>query len=333
MPLISTWKVFGFCGRTEYRNRKMEVKRTSMPNRASDVNGGDVNGGDVNGKNVNENEQEKQAGKNRLLCILAHPDDESMGTGGILAKYAAEGVATYVITATRGHYGWSGAPTDNPGPESLARLREEEGRAATAVLGVEELTFLDYIDGELDQAEPEEVIAELVAHVRRIRPHVVVTFAPDGAYGHPDHIAISQLTSAALVRAADSAYLPDVDMPDVDTPHATPKLYYYVNAQPETELFCANLGELSMEVDGLPRGMVTWPDWAITTRIDVREYLPRVHAAIACHDSQIQGDFQRIMNLPLETLAEGIGFQTFYRVYSLVNGGRAIEDDLFAGIG
>lgn len=316
----------------------MEVKRTVMPNRASAVNGESVNGEDVNAEDVSENQQEKQVGKNRLLCILAHPDDESMGTGGILAKYAAEGVSTYVITATRGHYGWSGAPADNPGPESLARLREEEGRAATAVLGVEELTFLDYIDGQLDQADPQKVIAELAAHVRRIRPHVVVTFAPDGAYGHPDHIAISQFTSAALVRAADSAYLPDdgtphINTPHINTPHTTPKLYYYVNAQPETDLIYTNVGELSMEVDGLSRGMVTWPDWAITTRIDVREYLPRVHAAIACHDSQIQGDFQRLMNLPLEALAEGIGFQTFYRVYSLVNGGRALEEDLFAGIG
>src|SRR3954449_13591892 len=103
----------------------------------------------------------------RLLCVFAHPDDESLGTGGILAKYAAEGVATSLITATRGERGWPGPPETNPGETALGRLREAELRAAAAVLGVQDLTLLDYIDGDLDQADPAEAVGQIVAQIRR----------------------------------------------------------------------------------------------------------------------------------------------------------------------
>lgn len=103
------------------------------------------------------------SGPLRLLALLAHPDDESLGVG-----------------------------PEHPGRAALARIRETERRAAVAVLGVRELTLLDYEDGALDQADPVEAARRIAREIRRIRPHVVVTFAPDGGYGHPDHIAISQ---------------------------------------------------------------------------------------------------------------------------------------------
>ena len=121
----------------------------------------------------------------RLMCILAHPDDESFGTGGTLARYAAEGIETYVITATRGQRGWFGPPEENPGLAALGQIREAELRAAAQALGVKELVLLDYVDGDLDRAEKADAIRQLVAHLRRIRPHVVVTFDPFGVYGHP----------------------------------------------------------------------------------------------------------------------------------------------------
>ncbi|HMO55644.1 MAG TPA: PIG-L family deacetylase, partial [Tepidiformaceae bacterium] len=138
----------------------------------------------------------------RLLAILAHPDDETLGFGGALAKYAAEGVETFLVTATRGEYGWFGAPEENPGPAELGRIRETELPRAAAILGVREVTILDYIDSHLDQAAPAAVIAELAGVIREIRPDVVVTFGQDGIYGHPDHIAISQFATAAVLRAA-----------------------------------------------------------------------------------------------------------------------------------
>src|SRR5215217_419216 len=96
--------------------------------------------------------------------------------------------------------------------------------AAADALGARRLTFLDELDGELDRAEPSKVIAKLVAALRQDRPDVVVTFGPDGAYGHPDHIAISRHTTAAMLLAADPAYR----IPQSDPPHRVAKLYYRV---------------------------------------------------------------------------------------------------------
>jgi LmbE family N-acetylglucosaminyl deacetylase len=112
------------------------------------------------------------------MCILAHPDDESLGTGGILARYAAEGVATFLVTATRGERGWQGNAAAYPRSHALGRMREAELRAAAQVLGLREVVFLDYQAGELDRANPAEAIGQLVAQLRRVRPDVVVTFDP-----------------------------------------------------------------------------------------------------------------------------------------------------------
>ena len=146
----------------------------------------------------------------RLMAVFAHPDDESLGTGGALAKYAAEGVEVFLLTATRGDAGrYRGLARDDPqhpGPAALAVTRERELRAAAAALGVMEVSLLEYQDQGLDSAPPREVISAIAGHVRRVRPQVVVTFGPDGAYGHADHVAISQFTTAAMVVAADPAF-------------------------------------------------------------------------------------------------------------------------------
>jgi LmbE family N-acetylglucosaminyl deacetylase len=87
----------------------------------------------------------------KLMCVLAHPDDESLGNGGTLAKYAAEGVEPYLVTATRGERGWTGSERDDPGLEALGKIREVELFAAASVLGIRRVDFLDYIDGDLDK--------------------------------------------------------------------------------------------------------------------------------------------------------------------------------------
>jgi LmbE family N-acetylglucosaminyl deacetylase len=258
--------------------------------------------------------------------VLAHPDDESLGTGGALAKYAAEGVETFLITATRGEHGWWGEPEDYPGPFALGQIREAELRAAAAVLHLREAHFLDCIDGELDRAEPHAAVAQIVAHLRRIRPDVVVTFGPDGAYGHPDHIAISQFTATAIVCAADPAY-----SIGGSAPHCVSKFYYRVWTQPEFDVYQAVFGEQVMTIDGVGRRPVPWQDWAITTRIDTAAYWPDVWQAVACHRSQLPG-YQRLKELPPEQHHALWGSQGFYRVFSTVSGGRAIEHDLFAGL-
>ena len=94
----------------------------------------------------------------RLMCILAHPDDESLGMGGTLAKYASEGIETYLVTATRGERGWWGQEKDYPGLKALGQTRERELRCAAEALGIRDVQILDYVDGDLDQADTREVI-------------------------------------------------------------------------------------------------------------------------------------------------------------------------------
>lgn len=263
----------------------------------------------------------------KLMCIFAHPDDESLGTGGTLAKYSAEGVQTYLVTATRGERGWAGDEESYPGPEALGKTREAELRAAAVALGVREVNFLDYIDGEVDQANPAEAISKIVGHLRRVKPQVVVTFPPDGAYGHPDHIAISQFTAGALVCAADSNYAD----PNGLQPHVVSKFYYRVSTKDEFAVYQATFPDLVMRVDGVDRRAVGWEDWTVTTRIDTAAYWRMAWQAVTCHQTQLPQ--YRV----LEKLSEADhrrlwGSDGYYRVFSLVNGGRKVEVDLFEGL-
>ena len=121
----------------------------------------------------------------KLMAILAHPDDESLGFGGILAKSAAEDVETFLVTATRGERGWTGEEREYPGAPALGQVREGELRAAARVLGIRKVELLGYLDGELDQAHPSEVVDKIVELLRRVQPHVVVTFGPDGILWTP----------------------------------------------------------------------------------------------------------------------------------------------------
>ena len=262
----------------------------------------------------------------KLMCVLAHPDDESLGTGGTLAHYAASGVETYLVTATRGERGRFGDVEPRPPIEVVGAEREKELRAACAALGVKELSLLDYIDKDLDQANPVEAIGKIVAHLRRVRPQVVITFAPDGAYGHIDHIAISQFATAACVCAAD----PSFD-PGSGEPHRVAKLYYIAWPQNKWDAYQSAFKDLTFTIDGVVRRVTPWPDWAVTTVIDTREHWPTVWKAVCCHKTQIK-IFERLERLP-ESEHKGIwGKQEYYRVYSHVNGGRQRETDLFEGL-
>jgi LmbE family N-acetylglucosaminyl deacetylase len=261
------------------------------------------------------------------MCVLAHPDDESLGNGGTLAKYAAEGVETYLVTATRGERGWQGDARDNPGPAALGARREAELRAAARVLGIRQVDFLDYIDGDLDRANPAEAIGKIVGYLRRVRPQVVVTFGPEGSYGHPDHIAISQFTTAAIVAAADANYTGA----DESTPHRVAKLYYMTVSRALADAYLAVFGDLKMSVDGVERRPIINEDWAITTWLDTSDYQDTVWQAVFCHTSQLPA-YSRLEQIP-EQYQKVIWRQpTYYRVFSTVNGGRAIERDLFAGL-
>ncbi len=264
----------------------------------------------------------------RLMAVLAHPDDESLGTGGALAKYAAEEVATYLVTATRGERGRFGDSKVSPGPEIVGKTREAELLSAAAELGLREVKFLDYLDGALDKVDHAEAIEKIAGHLRRVRPHVVITFAPDGAYGHPDHIAISQLTTAAIVCAADPLF---GGKSALGEPHRVAKLYFIAWSTGKWAAYQAALRKLVFKVDGEERQAVPWPDWAVTTVVDTSSVWPAVWRAVKCHKTQMT-IFSKLEELSEEHQRSLFGTQEFYRAFSIVNGGRATESDLFEGL-
>jgi LmbE family N-acetylglucosaminyl deacetylase len=159
---------------------------------------------------------------------------------------------------------------------------------------------------------------------------VVVTFGPDGAYGHPDHVAICQFATAAVVACADASLLAPDGGP-LGSAHSVSKLYYIAWAASTWAAYQAAFKRLVSRVDGVERQATPWPDWEITTMVDTAKYWPTVWRAVQCHESQMA------IYGPLGNLSEadhrGLwGTQQFYRAMSLVNGGRARESDLFEGI-
>ena len=266
-------------------------------------------------------------GSLKLLAIFPHPDDETLGLGSTLARYSAEGIETYLLCATRGERGWFDSEGPDPGLEGVARIREAELHCAAEYLGLHEVSFLDYIDGDVDQVDPDEIIGRIVSHIRRIKPQIVVSFGPDGAYGHPDHIALSQFTTGALVCAADRNFV-DVN---VQPPHRVLKLYYMVDTLDIVRAADEAFGGISMDVDGVTRHQVGWQDWQITTRLDNSKHLDKVQKAIHCHKSQLPG-YGPIAEWSLSELEPVFGTGSFYRAFSLVNGGRKTEMDLFDGL-
>ena len=262
----------------------------------------------------------------RLMAVLAHPDDESMALGGALAKYAAEGVETTVLCATRGGAGRYGSERGSLSPGELGRIRSLELQRAARVLGVRGLHFLGYRDGRLDQAEPAEAVRAIVEHIRRVRPQVVLTFGPDGLYGHPDHVAISQFTTAAVAAADDPNYTTEGL-----EPHSVSKLYYPAWSAETWDAYQGALKRLVMTVDGTQRGPTPWPDWMITTVLDTSDHAHVAAEAVACHHSQVMV-YEEFNALPLESRADLWRRQEFYRAMSTVNGGRARERDFFEGL-
>lgn len=271
----------------------------------------------------------------RLMVIAAHPDDETLGFGGVLARYASEGAETFLVTATRGQGGrYNGHPAGSaghPGRETLGRIREAELHSAARALGISRVTLLDYEDQHLDGADVGAAVSALAREIRAARPHVVLTFPPDGAYGHPDHIAISQLTAAAVLAAAGASHDAPRAASGNGAPHAVSKLYYLAWNARTSGAYQSAFKKLVCMVDGVERQATPWPDWAITTVIDTRASSEAVWSAVACHASQVAA------YAALKTLAPADrdalwGSLSFYRALSLVNGGRRVETDLFEGL-
>ena len=160
----------------------------------------------------------------RLLGVFAHPDDETFCAGGTFARYASVGAEAMVVSATRGQAGQirdARAATRR----TIGQVREGELRLACERLGIQQVRCLDYEDGGLDQADREALVGDIVRVTRSFRPDAVFTFGPDGGYRHPDHIAISEATTAALKLSGNLAAYPS-QIADGLTPYQPAKLFY-----------------------------------------------------------------------------------------------------------
>lgn len=266
-----------------------------------------------------------------LLGVFAHPDDESFGPGGTLARYAAEGAEVHIIIATDGIAGSveEGAQVKNH--ETLAQVRSAELANAAVALGVASVWSLPYRDsgmrGSPDNHNPdalirqsiEPLIAEVLGHVERLRPQVLVTHDPYGGYGHPDHIRVCEAVTAAF-------YLSE----------APQKLYY--TAFPKRFLkFMVRLMPLwGMDPTAIGRNkdidLVEISRWEtpIQCTIDTRGYLEIKERASRAHASQYGGGPGWTAMFPKMWRRRLMGAESFTRAYPPPNG--IVERDLFDGV-
>lgn len=276
----------------------------------------------------------------RILLSLAHPDDESFGSGGMIAKYVAEGADVYLICATNGDVG-TVSPELLNGYSSVAELRLSELDCASAKLGFKEVIKLGYKDSGmmnsetskdptcLWQAPRDQVMRRVVEVIRRIKPQVVMTFNKYGGYGHPDHIAIQRATTDAFHLAGDASY--DTGQP----PYKPQKLYYgsIPTALLRFYLFIMRLRGQDPRRVGKNKDIdfVAILDNVepIHTRILIRDYLQTWDEANACHVSQLGGGAPR---LPLMLRQLVAAYQGYTRVYPAPQYNRVDEHDFFAGV-
>jgi N-acetyl-1-D-myo-inositol-2-amino-2-deoxy-alpha-D-glucopyranoside deacetylase len=275
-----------------------------------------------------------------LMAVHAHPDDECISTGGILARYAAEGVRTILVTCTDGAVGEiSDAALATP--ENLAEVRSHELDDSVKILNVSRLVKLGYRDSGMagtadnenpasfQQADLEEAIERVVGVVREERPEVIVTYDERGGYGHPDHIRAHQVAVAAFERAGDPSRYPGTG--DTWQPR---KLYYAVIPRSAMREFGERLREAGIEppfreVDTTredpPFGV---DDERVTTFVDVSSYVAAKRASLESHRTQMGPD-QFFMKLPPGLFGAVFGRETFQRV---AGPGPTPETDLFDGL-
>lgn len=295
-----------------------------------------------------------------LLTVHAHPDDETISTGGVMARYAAEGVRVVCVTCTRGEHGEIVVPEMDT-PENHARLselRREELRRALERLGPIGSHQLGYVDSgmmgtpeneALDsfwRSDVDEAVGKVVRIVRETRPHVVVGYNDFGGYGHPDHIRAAQMAKLAFERAGDPDCYPEHIAAGL-APWQPLKLY-------EAALDFSTRQQEEMTALLEERGIQTWwrgdPDETdeqrtereafqqrmaeavgpITTRIDIRDWIDAKHAAASEHVTQLarNGFF---LGLTPDDWRRFMPTEDFTLRVTRV-GVRLPEDDLFEGL-
>jgi LmbE family N-acetylglucosaminyl deacetylase len=263
-----------------------------------------------------------------LMAVVAHPDDEAFGMGGTLSRYAAEGCAVYVVTATRGEAGQI-AVAEAATPASLPLVRERELRCACRAYGAHPPIFLDYLDGQLPIVNQGQAVGKLVRVIRELRPEVVLTFGPDGIYGHYDHIAVHRWATIAYDLANDPDCFPG-QIEGECQPHQVSKLYYQVLPEEELEEWRAQGQQAAVMMDGVPFPMIGWKRGDITTVIDISAHAEAKRAGLLCHRSQV-GDESAWTDEGARA-SRLFREETYVLARSTVEHREGVEDDLFAGL-
>jgi N-acetyl-1-D-myo-inositol-2-amino-2-deoxy-alpha-D-glucopyranoside deacetylase len=289
----------------------------------------------------------------RLLFVHAHPDDETIANGATIAHYVARGAQVHVVTCTLGEEGevigdrWAQLAADHA--DQLGGYRIGELTAALQALGVPAPIFLGgpgrWRDSGMAGTEPRrghqrfsdaherEAVGALVAHIRTLRPHVVVTYDPNGGYGHPDHVQAHVVTTAAVAAAGTDDY--------PGTPWSVPKLYWTVIAR---SAFTAGWevlgpGDLRSEwvippADG-DFGELGYSDEEIDAVIEDLDALPAKQVALAAHATQLTvGPTGRAFALSNNLALPVVGPEHYILAGGVAGDrdGRGWETDLLAGL-
>ena len=259
--------------------------------------------------------------------------------GGTLADYASRGVPVTVVTATRGEAGeiHNRDDTEDARPR-LGEIREAEERAACAILGVDDVEFLGFRDsgmmGTDDNLHEEscwgadfmDAVGRLVRVIRSRRPDVVTAYDPFGGYGHPDHIQVHRVGTAAFFAAADIGRFPPEPGED---PWQPSRLYWATWSRERMRRVQSEMArDLGADEPEEPRSG-TLPEH-ITTHRDVAAFMDRKHEALMSHDTQFSAD-SWIRTLPRERLDQFLAEEVFIRAFSTVPGDPA-DPDFFAGL-
>ncbi len=278
-----------------------------------------------------------------LLSFHAHPDDEVIGTGGVLARYSRLGEQVVVVTATDGAEGeiHNYDDSDSLKPQ-LAEMRAQEIAVALAVLGVKHHEFLGYRDSGMMGTEANdhpdafwradftEATKRLVGLIRKYQPEVMTIYDPFGGYGHPDHINVHRVGIAAFFGARDLGWFPL----DEDQEYWAPaKLYWTTWGRERSRKlmkYWAEEGEETEEEEYLWRSRRGFPDEEISATIDVSEFVSLKTEALQAHRTQIPQDWI-LFRVPEEERNEVYGTETFVRVFSSVESPLP-ESDLFSGL-
>jgi LmbE family N-acetylglucosaminyl deacetylase len=270
-----------------------------------------------------------------LLAVFAHPDDESFGPGGTLARCADDGVDVHLICATRGEVGESDLE-DLGDCEDLACRREQELRCAAEILGAKSVDVLDYRDSgmagtpanrhpdALLQADVREVAARIAERARELTPQVVLTFGPFGGYGHPDHIAVHNATVAAWQLLGRRGQPPKLFF----TTFSPVLLRWTVRLMPLWGGDPRAAGK-NRDVD---LAEILRRQLPVTTRIDIAQQYERKQRAAACHSTQLSGPSSFMGRMPEWLIQRLQSAEYFHRAHPTFGKQARIQSDLFEGI-